>query len=794
MWINTVLFAAGIFLCQQLQSLPHFYWSVAVLGLMLSAMALALRDADSHILPLLLFGVGFSWAVVYGHWKINDRLQPDLVRQSVVVTGAIIELPRHEHYQNNVQNNGQNQHNWRFVFEPERALLEGKPVKVPSRIRLAWYKTDNRLRSGQRWQLQVKLKPPTGMLNPGLFDYESWLFQQRIGARGYVAKSPENRLLEEASGLPGFDQLREHIRLSLGAYNEYPSASALVAALTVGDKSRLSAQSWDSFRALGINHLVAISGLHVGMIVMVTYWLSGRLWRLSVRACEWLPAPRVQAITGLIAAFLYAGMAGFSLPTQRALVMIAIVLLAKIYLVNMQPFRQLAIAVFVVLLWDPVAVIAPGFWLSFMAVTAIFLAIGNKEIAEDNVGIKTANHDLFAKIRDLVAMQWSITLLLLPFSLLFFKQVSIVSPIANLLLIPLFSFFVVPLALMMTLLNQLKAPLIELLYIQFLGVLEWLLGYLQRISAYDWFVFQTSEISLYRFGLLLLPVFVWHLGRFRFQKMLATVIVATALFFPSPQKPGDQLVVTVLDIGQGTSILLETAGRVLLYDLGPRYGNGNSATMSIVVPFLKNRGIHKVDRLIISHADSDHAGDLAGFLQAFNVEKIIAGEALKTSRLHDLCQSGQSWQWQQTRFEFLSPDRHPVNNNNASCVLRVEHGENRVLLTGDIERSVERRLLNTHRHKLAAEVVLVPHHGSKSSSTTEFVKAVDARLAINTSAYLNRYGFPKEAVRQRWVENGARFLNTGDSGALELVIGKVAEDISFASFMQEFGKYWHWPR
>ncbi|NNJ90278.1 MAG: DNA internalization-related competence protein ComEC/Rec2 [Gammaproteobacteria bacterium] len=786
MWINTVLFAAGILLCQQLQSLPHFYWSLAVLLLMLFAMPSALRDANRAILAFLLFGLGFSWAVVYGHWKVSDRLEPELIKQPIVLTGSIVELPRHD------QN--QQQRNWRFVFEPGRALLEGKPVKVPSRIRLGWYKTNQQLRSGQRWQLLVKLKPPTGLLNPGLFDFESWLFQKGMGARGYIVESPANRLLEASSKLPGFDQLREHIRLKLTTYSEFPSASALVTALTVGDKSRLSQQSWDSFRALGINHLVAISGLHVGMVVMVIYWLSGRLWRLSVSACEWIPAPRVQAVAGLIAAFFYAGMAGFSLPTQRALIMIAVVLLARLFLVNMQPFRQLSIAVFVVLLWDPPAIIAPGFWLSFMAVTAIFLSIGSKQVSADNFSEKVPIHGLFSKVRKLVVMQWSITLLLLPFSLLFFKQVSVVSPIANLLLIPLFSFFVVPVALLMTFLNQMELALIESLFLLFLALIEWLLGYLEKLSRYDWLVFQTIEISVYRFTLLLLPVFVWYLGRFRFQKPIAVLILVTALFFPSPQKSQDQLLLSVLDIGQGTSILLETAGKVLLYDLGPRYGNGNSATMSVVVPFLKNRGIDKLDKLVISHSDSDHVGDLQGFLQAINVEKIVTGEVINTSRQYALCQAGQRWRWQQTMFEFLSPDRHPVKDNNASCVLRVDHGENSLLLTGDIERAVERRLLKSDRQKLAVEVVLVPHHGSKSSSTTEFVNAVDARFVINTSAYLNRYGFPKEEIRKRWLKNGATFLNTGDSGALELVFGKDADDISVDTFSDKNGKYWHWPR
>ncbi len=782
MWINTALFAAGILLCQQLNSLPHLYWSIAVLLLMLVAISLAFRHSEKVVLPLLLFGVGFAWAVIYGHWKLHGRLPAELVKQPLLLTGSIVELPL------------QNRRDWRFVFEPDSALHKDKPVKVPDRIRLSWYKTDFRLHSGQRWQLLVKLKPPTGSLNPGLFDYEGWLFLEGIGARGYVVDSPDNQLLGDSNGLPGFDELREHVRFSLASFTEFPSASALVTALTVGDKSRISQQSWDSFRALGINHLVAISGLHVGMIVMLVYWSSGRLWRLSDLACQWVPAPRLQAVVGLIAAVLYAGMAGFSLPTQRALVMIAVVLLARILLINMQAFRQLAIAVFILLLWEPPAVSAPGFWLSFMAVTAIFLSMAKKDDSTQESSTPTTGQRLLLKTRELLLMQWNITLLLLPFSLLFFKQVSIVSAVANLVLIPLFSFFVVPAALLMTLLNLLGITVIENLFINYLEIIEWLLDLLQAISGSDWLVFQAGEFSVYRFALLMLAIMFWYYARLRFHKLSAMLIMLAALLLPSLGKPEKQLHVTVLDIGQGTSVLLETAGRVLLYDLGPRYASGNSATMSVVVPFLRNRGIGKVDLLVISHSDSDHAGDLAGFLQAVNVEKIVSGEFLNSSREVDLCQAGQVWRWQQTIFEFLSPGQRPVQDNNASCVLRVVHGENRLLLTGDIERSAERKLLTNAADKLAAEVVLVPHHGSKSSSGEKFVKAVDARLVINSSAHLNRYGFPDGGVKKRWQQNGAEFLDTGESGALQLALGRKAGDIAFDTFMQRYRKYWHWPR
>jgi competence protein ComEC len=789
MWFNTALFAAGIFLCQQLEVLPGLYWSVAILLLSLSAILLVICHPDKpaihvfrlpaeRLLPVFLFGLGFGWAIIFGQWKLSDRLAHELIKKPLTISGSVIELPRH------------NQRNWQFVFETETAEFQGKTVEVPARIMLGWYKTDNQLLSGQRWRLNVKLKPPTGLLNPGLFDYEGWLFQQGIGARGYVIASAENQLLKHSSGLSGFDVLREKIRHSLARYNQYPAASALVTALTVGDKSSITLQSWDSFRKLGINHLVAISGLHVGMVVMLIYWVSGRFWRLFARACEWIPAPQVQALSGLVAALFYAGLAGFSLPTQRALIMLSVVLLARIFLINLQSFKQLAVAVFMVLFWDPHAIVSPGFWLSFMAVSAIFLSVGEAE----KFSQPQQNKSLLLKIKNLVSMQWSITLLLLPFSLLFFKQVSVVSPLANLVLIPLFSFIVVPVALLMTFLDQLDVAFIEMLFVEYLAFVTSLLNWLEKISAVDWFVFQTSQIGTLRFLLLLLSAIVWFARVLRFRRMLAVVLLAVALFYPAEKHKADELHLSVLDIGQGTAILLETADKVLLYDLGPRYGYGRSATASVVIPYLQNKGISKIDLLVISHSDSDHAGDIEALLDTVRVEKIIAGERLDISRDHDLCQSGQHWLWQQTGFEFLSPVKHPVKDNNASCVLRVAHGNNHLLLTGDIEKTIESSLLKTSREKLQADVVLVPHHGSKSSSTAEFVEAVNARIVINSSGYLNRYGFPNKQVKSRWLENGAMFLDTAEQGALELVLAGRNDGIFHSGFMQQNGKYWHWRR
>ena len=765
MWLQSVSFAAGVLLSQQLPDLPGWLFSLTSLILLIVLIARYQADFADGLKLITWSAIGFFWSVLSAHWQLSDKLPDELIKQPIEIHGEIIDLP---------EKHGED---WRFNFHVQHASFNGQAVDVPEKIRLSWYRTEQELKSGQTWQFQVKLKPPTGLRNFGLFDLEGWYFQNGIRARGYVINTTGNTLVEPAT-LIDFDSWREKIRSQLEQYNQHSKAVAITMALTLGDKSHITQEDWQVFRRLGINHLVAISGLHIGMVAMLAYWLSGLIWRLSARLCERVATPQIQAVSALFFATVYAGLAGFSLPTQRALIMLSIVLLSRLLLVNMQPYRQLFLAFFMVLIWQPSAIINAGFWLSFTAVAAIFYVLHFSNTSS-----------VFIK---LIKMQLVISVALMPLTLLFFQQASVVSPLVNLLLIPLFSFLVVPGALLTVLLSFWDHQLTFTLTSSYFQAVQNLLEFLSVLSTPDWLILEMPNLSKVQYLLILAAVAV---GFFRthMNKKISVWLVCGGIFplTANTLDPG-LLRLTVLDVGQGSAYLVQTSDKVLLYDLGPRY-SGGSATRSVVIPYLQNQSISQIDQVIISHADSDHAGDVRALQSAFDVEDIYIGEPVKYLGRGEICHHADAWNWDDnTGFRFLTaPLQSSQSGNNSSCVLQVSHHGFKMLLTGDIEKKVEKQLVRQFADQLESDIVLVPHHGSRSSSTSGFVSHTKPGWVLNSSGYLNRYQFPVDSVKARWMDNGARFFDTASHGAIEFVIDQAGGLVSLRTFHDNERKYWH---
>lgn len=766
MWINTASFVAGVFICQQSAELPSIYWIFS--GFVLAALLSHKQKAFWNLaISFALFG--FCWASLSAHLAMQNRLVPELVKETLLITGKVIDLPV-EHHQG-----------WRFTFKPYRASLDGRKVDLPDKIRLGWYRgSTTNLMSGQTWQLKVRLKPPVGTLNPGIFDYETWLYQEGIGATGYVLNDDANLMLDKADWYAGFGFFREKLRTAIRQYTDYPESAALMAALTVGDKSGITQSMWESFRRSGINHLVAISGLHIGMIAVAAYWLAGFIWRRSATLCLLLPAPHVQSVAAIVTAFLYAGLAGFSIPTQRAMIMLMVVMLARLWLVNLAPTKQLSLAVFFVLLLDPVSILGPGFWLSFIAVVAIYLAIQDASA--------------LSKLSQLLRMQWSITLLILPLSLYWFGQVSLISPLVNLVLVPLFSVLIVPAALLLAVLNLFIYPLVGWPTELYLQLLENGLLILKTITSDARVSYTDTTVDSTKLLILLLPAVLWHLPWKRLSQSVSVLVLLFVLLIPGKHPVSENLKLTLLDVGQGLSVFIQQGSNTLLYDLGPRYGISGSATESIVIPYLKKQGIKHIDKLVVSHFDSDHAGDVQALIDEISVSEILSGEKTGLNVQVKPCVAGDHWQWSGTVFNILSPDRNDYQGNNASCVIRISIGQSDILLTGDIERKMEKYLLETQADKLASSIIIVPHHGSRSSSMQSFVNTVNPEIVLNSSGYLNRYRFPDKKVKQRWLETGSYFLDTAIQGAVELELDKQGEVVTLSASRQDFQKYWYWQR
>ncbi len=691
--------------------------------------------------------LGGAWAALFAANILAERLSPDLERQDLQVEGVVVGLPQ-------VRPDSS-----RWMFEVAGAERNGVPVAVPGRIRLSWYRSAPPLVPGQRWRLKVRLRRPHGFVNPGGFDYEGWLFRQGIGAVGYVRRSPDNRLLDDNPWRAPVDRWRQ--RLSWWLEQALPDSAGgrMLPALVVGDKGRLNRDDWRLFKRTGTNHLVAISGLHIGIVAGLGFLLVSWGWRWIPSAPLRLPAPTVGYVGALVAATAYAAMAGFSLPTRRALLMLAVMLGGQLLKRHGLSFRGLVVALFVVVAADPLAVLSPGLWLSFGAVAAIFLA--SLWRAGDG-----------RRWRQWGRIQLAVTLGLAPLLLFFFGETSMVSPLVNLLAVPLFSLVLIPLSLLAVMLQGvvwLGGALLQL----DVWLLDMSIRLMQRAADWPMAAWQMAAPPLWVWGALLAAVALL-LGPRGMPGRAWSMFLLLPLIAVKPSRPPEGAFrFTLLDVGQGLAAAVETHAHLLLFDTGPRFSRRFDAGSAVLLPFIRHAGWRQVDRLIVSHGDSDHSGGVESLYAGTKVVSLLAGEPESlTAHGARQCLSGMRWTWDGVRFEMLSPDPSMrLSENNRSCVLRVGNREGSVLLPGDIERGAERWLLRAGE-PLHADVIVAPHHGSKTSSSPRFVNAVKPQYVLYATGYKNRHGFPRRSVVARWSATGARGLETSVVGAIRFDFAK----------------------
>lgn len=780
MWIYTLSFLLGCGLCLQSAYLPA--WQPLVMLFTAAGLGLYLLQKRSRLFcryPVFLFGALLSslagmLTVLFAESGYPDRqLSTELIGRDVIVTGVITGMP------------AKKDDDWRFDFIVRSAMLEGQVVKLPPKLRLAWYDRQtgqqSPLNPGQVWRFTLRLKPIAATLNEGLFDYEAWLYRQQIGARGYVRQAHGSSRLDDFCLQCAVDRLRYELSASLSRFDPGPGL-AVFRAISLGDRSGFDETLWQIMQSNGVNHLVAISGLHVTIVALLFYVIAGRLWRRSASLCRLIPAVQVQLLGGFFAALLYAMLAGFSVPTQRALIMLSVLFMGRLLLQSPGWSLQLQVAAIAVVLWDPLALLDAGMWLSFTAVIALILA---------------SRGYLSGKgMQSVLRTQWFVGLALVPASAFFFGRVSLISLPVNLMAIPLFSLFFIPAGLLLVALAPLQVEWLDAGIRLYLFLLDSVIDAFSWSAALDWSAYTfTGDRS--RLLMLLICVILLALLPVRFMRWIS---VCAFLLIVTVEPPGlradNQLRITLLDVGQGLSVLVTLGDRAMLYDLGPRFRNGSSATRRIVLPTLQYRGIHQLDTLVISHSDSDHAGDYQMLLAAIDVRQVFLGETdnLPANQSWQRCARPGRWYWQDVEFRFLNQAVRLPGNNNNSCVLRISRKDFSLLLTGDIERKVEEQLINAEDIELASTAVVIPHHGSRSSSSGSFVEAVDADFVLNASGFLNRWHFPDKSVRARWRQNGALFLDTAMLGGIDLYVdesGKLTE-IQRQTALQR--RYWRWPR
>jgi competence protein ComEC len=652
-------------------------------------------------------------------------------------------------------------------------LEPGKSTRsMPERIHLSWYERAPKLQPGQRWQLLVRLKPPRGLLNPGGFDFERWLYLRSIGASGYVRESALNHELAAAPGACPVGALRGFLAARIDEALGARPGAAHVLGVAVGATHHLSETDWELLRRTGTTHLLAISGLNIAMVAapfLLAGPLLGRAWpRFAGR-------PHAGLIPALIAAAVYTALAGFAVSTVRALVMLAVASALALRRRKIAGRDLLGAAALAVLVIDPPAIVSASFWLSFLAVAWLYLASVRAQGVGRHREPGARRPDSWwrrvgAAGLDLTRVQLVLGLGLAPVTLAWFRQVSLIAPLSNLIAVPVFSIAVMPLALLGTaLLVPVPAAGAFLLRLA-ADIVDWLLvllGICARMPFSVWEPPFTANAALAAAIAGAVVLCWWRPVPLR-PLALGLLVPAVA----GVASPTASLRVTVMDVGQGLAVLVQTARHAMLYDAGPAY-RLRDAGESVIVPVLHQAGIARLDVLMISHDDRDHLGGAASVLKAHPQARLIAGDRSGLAAdAYQRCEAGLSWEWDGVRFSVLGPQdgARRRSDNDSSCVLRIEAPRTSVLLPGDIERRGEEEL--ARRGLLSrADLVLAPHHGSRSSSGATLVNATRPRFVVFSAGYLNRWGFPAPQVVHRWQEAGACVLDTASQGALVFAAG-----------------------
>ena len=774
---TTILFfALGIGLLQQQATLPNAYWVILPL-LLAPLLFLPRRIAGQRvfrqvILAFIACSAGFFYAAFFAQQRLADHLPTAWQGKDITVIGVVAELPR------------QHERGLRFTFDVEQVLTPD--ARVPSHILLATYQNSRddipTLHAGERWRLTVRLKQPHGSVNPHGFDFEAWMLERTLRASGYVRPDSGNVRLDQQVIRPGYliQHVREKVRDSFRAtLHDAPYAGILIA-LAIGDQASIPGAQWQIFTRTGVNHLMSISGLHITMLAGLAFAFTFWLWRRNVWLTQRLPARKIAALAGLLVAVSYALLAGYGVPAQRTVYMLTTIAAALWLSRTVAPSQLLASALLVVLLLDPWAVISPGFWLSFGAVALIFYITAHR---------LQSGHWLVEYGR----VQWAISIGLIPPLLALFQQVSLVSPLANAFAIPLVSLIVVPLTLLGALL-----PMDWILHLAH-QVMAWCMAALEWLNSLPDAVWAQHAPPPWSIALGVVGVLWLLLPRGFPARWLGLLLMLPMFFiFPVPPEPG-ALRLVIFDVGQGLSVFAQTHNHALLYDSGPDFSGETDSGNRILVPSLRAQGIAHLDGMILTHDDNDHTGGARSVLQAMPVgwlsSSLAADHALlQLSSTPQRCIEGQAWDWDGVRFEMLHPApqsyaQPKIRDNERSCVLKITIGKHSVLLTADIEKTSEQRLLQQQADKLAATMLIVPHHGSKTSSTLPFVEAVHPRYAVFTVGYRNRYGHPKQEVLERYRSLGSELLRSDEDGAI--VVNMDAQNFQVERFRKTHARYWH---
>ena len=759
-------FASGVAAAQLAPELPPRWISFSLTCIALVAgIFLLLRKSRASLGLVLSLAVvlGASFATLRADVRMSQALPSDWEGRDIEIVGIVDELPQAD------------AQGVRFAFAVERVLTPN--AIVPPRIALGWYKATIKelqgeplptIHAGERWQLTVRLKRPHGYANPNGFDVEAWMLENEIRATGSVRGDEPNRRLAVNAGRPidYLNQLRDHLRERMQQALKDRRYAGVLVALALGDQRAIAESDWALFNATAVSHLLSISGAHVTLFATWIALAVFALWRRSPRLVSRMPAQLAAAIVAAMVAIAYAALSGFAVPAQRTCYMLVTAALALMFRRSLSPWLILSWALVVVLLIDPWAVLAVGFWFSFIAVAMLmYVTVGR-------VGKRPGWHTV-------LITQAAVTVGLAPLSIALFQQVSLVGPIANAVAIPLITMLVVPLTLI-----WLVVP-IDLLLTLAHQLISWLALGLQWLMTWPTPLWSQHAPPWWTVGLALLGSLVLLAPRGWPHRWLG-LVWCLPLFAITPTRPAEgEFSLTVLDIGQGTAAVVQTAHHTMVYDTGPRWTDTSDAGSRLIAPYLRAAGSAHIHGLVVSHLDIDHSGGAKSLLKSVPVDWMLTSvfaeaEIVKTANERHVkalgCAAGQSWVWDDVRFDVLHPDASnyteaKLKTNDRSCVVKISTPRFSALLTADVEAISEGDLIERFAATpsvLKSDALLMPHHGSLTSSTPAFIEAVAPKIALINAGYRNRFGHPREAVLARYTARNIAVMRTDWHGAITL--------------------------
>lgn len=732
-FLISLFFLLGDVCLQAFSNLPSKSVMICAAFISLTTWFIA-RKYFKYAYVLLAFAAGFLWAAWYAAGILSWSLPHESEGKPLLLRGVVASLPVPNTFG----------HQFEFRLQDSGAL-----IRLTADEKFA-------LRVGDEWQLVAKLKRIHGTQNPGAFDFEAWAIQKGLRATGWVVDDVQNQRLGRSwYPLQSLRQLlQEKINTAL------PTARSLpwIRALTIGERSGATAEDWQILRNTGTNHLMVVGGLHIGLIAGFFHGLVSFCWRRVGSLCLWLPAQQASACAALIAGLFYGALSGYLIPTQRACIMLTVFVFSILLKRQMNAWHSWSIAMLIVLLINPLCVLTESFCLSFVTIALIIYGMGHR-LAPTGWWWKWGR------------VQWVIGVGLMPVTAMIFQDCSLISFLANSIAIPWLACLVLPFCLLGSLLLLVSANAGYLV----LWVADKTLGGLWKLLA--WFAqfhftsFHVAMPSVFVFMLVFAGIILLLLPQGMPGRWLGIVWIASVFTVRPALPPSNHFWFTLLDVGQGLSAVIQTQHHVLVYDTGPKFKNGIDMGEAVVAPFLRVKQIKKIDKLVISHADNDHAGGMQALLDSFTVASLKTSDVSLAKRAA-LCHAGQSWQWDGVTFTFLSPTSDLFGRkikharNNLSCVLHVSNGKQSVLLPGDIEIDAEKQLLQAGSH-LKSDIIVAPHHGSNTSGMKDFITAVDPRVVLFATGYRNRYHLPHPAVMQTYEEAHVQIFNSAFSGAIQ---------------------------